>query len=80
MLPHSPNGETVIQSHILTCHADDSKSTGQKVTDSTRSGTDDAQDSGKSIMQSAQENASIAASTVSDTLGSKDALFYSSLW
>ncbi|MCJ1360092.1 MAG: hypothetical protein MMC33_010095 [Icmadophila ericetorum] len=46
----------------------DSKSTSQKLTDTTRGGADDAQDSGKTYMQSAQEMASSAAQTVSDTL------------
>ena len=47
---------------------DSEKSTTQKMSDSTRSGADDAQGEGKSMLQSAQDTVSGAASSVSDTL------------
>lgn len=49
----------------------DSKSTTQKLSDSTRSGADDTSDSSKGYLQSAQEGLSNAAGSVSDTLGGK---------
>ena len=49
----------------------DSNSTGQKLSDSTRSGADDASDSSKGYLQSAQEGLSNAAGSVSNALGGK---------
>ena len=54
----------------LTVHVEDSRSATQKLTDATRGGADDAQSSGKTYLQSAQEMAGNAAQTVSDTLAS----------
>ncbi|MCJ1467222.1 hypothetical protein MMC07_005845 [Pseudocyphellaria aurata] len=44
------------------------KSTTQKLSDSTSSGSKDAEDTGKTYLQSAQDGASNLANTVSDTL------------
>ncbi|EOD52325.1 putative chaperone heat shock protein hsp12 protein [Neofusicoccum parvum UCRNP2] len=46
----------------------DTKSTSQKAADSVRSGSDDASNQSKGILQSAQETVGNAAQTVSDTL------------
>lgn len=61
----------------LTCVSliDDSKSTSQEVSDKARSSADDAQGSGKTYLQTAQDTASDAANKVSETISGRLALF-----
>ena len=56
---------------LMSYFVGDSKSTSQKLSDTTRSGADDAQSGGKSYLESAQGLVSNAASTISDTLSGK---------
>ena len=53
---------------MLTITTEDSKSTGQKLGDSVRSGGDDASEQGSGIMKSAQDTLSSAGQSISDTL------------
>ncbi len=52
--------------------ADSQKSTGQKLSDSTRGNADSAQDQGKGVLGQAQETLGNAAQSVSDTLSGQN--------